>query len=168
MGSERRAVDAAAKTVLRAYKDFCFEYYQVSSGAKSWQEESTFSLTCFDSRVDVGCFVISAYQGICNDTSIPITSGFASAIRQESWCNIAQTLLVGGLGLAAEKVDKQSAKRIGNELRMLLNAKSGHLQAFLLSLLQMMDDLTSKVSPQAMYCSKVGQRFYLILLILGS
>jgi hypothetical protein len=149
--SGKRAVDTAVIKVGREYKDFCAQYFQVPVGAESWKEDGSFSLTCFTSRVDIGYFIISTYQSICNDNSIPATSDFASTIKQECWDGIAKSLLIGGLKLTADKVDKETVKTLGKELQRLLKSNKGHLQEFLLSLLQMNYELAYKVSSQLMH-----------------
>jgi hypothetical protein len=113
--------------------------------------------------VDIGYFIISVYQGICDDEGVPATSSFPAAIKQESWCSIAKSLLEGALGVAPEKLDNAALMAIGKELRKVLASNKRHLQAFLLSLLQMKGQPADQVSaglvlksPCAMWNSAPG------------
>lgn len=153
MGSEGRAVSAAAKTVGKEYKKFCVEYFGSHSDAETWEKtEGTFSLQCFTSRPNIGYLIISTYQVVSSNVcNIVAKAGFLSTMTPENWQGIAKSLLVGGLGLNAEKVEERTVQQTAEELRTLVQeSEKDHLQAYLLSLLQMKEEqLASKVSVAA-------------------
>lgn len=147
VGSEKRSVSTATKTVSREYKSFCKAYYGVDVDGETWKEDSTFALKCFASRPSVGYLIIAAYQGLCKDGCY-VRAGFASEVKQETWNSIARSLLVS-LGVASEKVTQLAAEQSGKELLLLLQSKQGRLEAYLLSLLQAKQaSLAPKVSPR--------------------
>jgi hypothetical protein len=98
MGSERRTVSTAAKTVGKEYKKFCEVYYGFTSDAETWDKsEGTFSLQCFTSHSNIGYFIVSTYQVLCIDAcNMAAKAGFVSRVTPETWQSIAQSLLVGG------------------------------------------------------------------------
>jgi hypothetical protein len=84
IGSEKRTLSTAAKTVCRAYQTFSAEYYELPADKDTTAKEGSFNLSCFTSRPNVGYLIIAVYQGVREDGCV-LKAGFLEDVKVSSW-----------------------------------------------------------------------------------